>query len=427
MFLEKNKYNITLILDFDGVIVNSVDKLRQIYGDVIRKQNIFITSDDFDYLDGKDINYIEKHIKENYSVKKSISFKKIFDKKYMSLYNKVKLMDGIKDVIKLANKNNWKLVINSAAKKKYITLVLNRYKLSKYFSYIQAGKTKHSPISYLNIKNKINSSYYIVIDDNDKSILSAQKADCLTLYFSDKNIKVGDGQFHSMNELLIKLLELSSQQKLQFSFLTSDINLQLSPMKCNDVDEKQWNKLKREKKYVYDGPVILVHNFKVNNKKISLGCCPSTYKYFLLGQQKNWLSVAVQGILQNKKGQYLIGKRSEKVINEPNKWEFVPSGALSKIDMTFAEEQLKTELLEETNNEIPKNDSITWFAITVSERTLDLCGFFKKKYNLTPCPTEEYQFFDWVSLKKLPKNIDWTEASNLIIPLLNLQSKRIRK
>src|SRR3990170_3716656 len=121
------------IFDMDGVIIDSVDSLLELYGDFLLRLGIKHDNEDLKRINGMNIKEIAKLMKEKYNLIEDESF---LAREYVTemrrRYEKTILVKGIKEILAFLNKK-YEICLASSSKRENIDYILNKFDLKKYF------------------------------------------------------------------------------------------------------------------------------------------------------------------------------------------------------------------------------------------------------------------------------------------------------
>ena len=213
-----------IIFDLDGTIINSevyfrkyllrsrgrtskfLEKVPDNYETIISKTLGMSLPDIYDYLDRK---YGMKLTKTQFLKKLNFIIKYIY--KF-----RVRLLPNFKKLIKQIDTENYKVALTSSASRNIINIVLNRFKLEKYFHVIVSsddikGHSKPDPHIYKLTSKilKIKPEYCLVFEDAENGIISVKKAGmkCIGIrngYNDDQNLDKADRIIDNFKEVNIK-------------------------------------------------------------------------------------------------------------------------------------------------------------------------------------------------------------------------------
>ena len=134
---------------------------------------------------------------------------------------KLKMMPGLKKSLKLFEENEIKIALASSATRKYINIVLRKFKINDYFGVIVSADDvvhgKPHPETYLVAARKLNlkPSETLVLEDSTNGIEAAKAAGCFCIavknpYTPKQDLSKADLILNSLSDLSFKHLSLSS-------------------------------------------------------------------------------------------------------------------------------------------------------------------------------------------------------------------------
>ena len=97
--------NIILIFDFDGVIVDSVSSLYEVYIDFLEEFGIRGNQEEFNLLNGPKLSEIVSFLKNKYHIQKDEKeLLRVYQNKIASIYKTIKLNEDIENILKVKTK-----------------------------------------------------------------------------------------------------------------------------------------------------------------------------------------------------------------------------------------------------------------------------------------------------------------------------------
>jgi len=261
------KNNVVFIFDFDGVIVDSVGLLYNVYFNFLNEFGIKGNKEECKFLNGPKLSEIVSFLKNKYHLQKDEKeLLEIYQNKISSIYNNIKLNEGIENILEWLKKKNIKIALASSSKKEEIFSVLKRYDIEQHFDFIITGddikEAKPSPEIYNTVRTKYPNYEFYVIEDSENGLKSANSAGLKTIFYNPN-----DNQFnlettytiHSLSQIkkVITEIELNC-----FTVAKAD-NISLTAIEYEpeinsiqrDAIEKLWNdELKKRK--LFNGNIV---------------------------------------------------------------------------------------------------------------------------------------------------------------------------
>jgi HAD superfamily hydrolase (TIGR01509 family) len=428
-----NMRNEIFIFDFDGVIVDSLSSLYDIYLDFLKEFKIEGNKDEFNSLNGPSILEIVAILKKKYDIKNETEeLFRIYSEKLSIIYANIKLNETISENLKYIKANNFKIVLASSSKKEEIIKVLKKHMLYDLFSYIVSGddveKAKPSPEIYNLVKEKYPNHEYYVIEDSLMGIQSATKAGMKTIFFNPNRNIIEENITYEINKLnqiqnIITEIDLNCFTVAKAQQITLKVVVHEPAISISQKQEIEdiWNQelLKRK---LFNGKIVSYLSHKKNGDTLHIECFITQYKYFL-AQLKNPVldlkisPIGVSGIILDENNNTLLAERHN-VTEYEGFYEFIPAGSIdsSKMKDNFIlfQEKLTEEFSEETGIKKEHIKIIQPYCLIFdnSHRVYDICskiyikGFIqnliKSKQN------DEYHNIEILNLKyiydKIKKN-----------------------
>lgn len=408
---------ILLLLDFDGVIVDTKKKSYEIFSRCLNKiescSNTKLINILYKRANGLNLLSISKLL-ESYFKTNYLKFYKFFKKEWQITYAKLSLDKNTINFFNLLNCLDIKIVFFSSSDKKNINLLL-KSKI-KNFHYIKKYFNKNKSLSEITIKKinniKKNCEYFINIDDskfiNDQLI----KHNFISIHFQiNKNKQTLSNFFFDkiFRKKINFLLKFSNSNFYKINLLNC-LSFKKTKNNLHSKLQKISNIIPNNEKVCY------VNNFTLN-KKLNIYGFNHYYKnrYF-----KKFPSVAVQGFIVIDNRFFLIGKRKS-LITEKKKYEFLPAGGLQNFSYNSLFWQLKKECFEETGLKINnENIKILSMYMDFKENVLDFIFKIKIK-NLQHIRSklkisDEHSKFFIIKKNYCKKNINrFTNSSKKVI------------
>ena len=354
--------NLIVILDFDGVIVDSIQGLYDCFGKFLKQNGHKANQTSFDRYNGMKLQDILLDLKSRYQINKSTKeLREDYEKLIHDVYQDCNLMPGVKDFLDFCEIHNIPVCIATGTERKNLINLINRFDLNNRFQYTITGdevrQAKPNPEMYFKIKKAMGNSQYIVVDDSENGIEAAINANMNPVHFtknSNNSNYLSVSTFMELTSLLTKYI-LTKHPKHQFEKLTTEVVPSFFE-DSNEID-KYWNSITRENPSLFNGPLyqLLSFSFKKNDQNIHLKLSELDYKNWLYqkhilkkkDKEKSFISLGVTGAVVNSQGKILVGRRRSNLYSYPNHLELPPSGTVEP-GRGNPEDQLIRELEEET-------------------------------------------------------------------------------
>ncbi len=204
-----------LVLDMDGVMVNSEQLWREVEAPVFQSMLSGWTPDLFHEIVGMGVEDVYHHFSKNYGLKQT---KKEFlfscEKVALDIYERrASLAEGLVEFLKEMKENRIPVGLASSSPKRWILRVLKRFDLSDYFASVLSAeevgnKTKPAPDLYLQSARNLNISPQegLAIEDSTVGIASAKNAGFFCWGFRNgsnlsQDFSRADGEFSAFGEM----------------------------------------------------------------------------------------------------------------------------------------------------------------------------------------------------------------------------------
>jgi len=399
--------NLVVILDFDGVIIDSIKGLYNCFGKFLKQYGYEADKKAFDHYNGMKLDDILIDIKSRYKISNSIKdLKKNYEKLMQDVYEDSKLTSGVKEFLHYCDTHNISVCVASGTKRKNLESVFDRFDLNGRFKFTITGdevnEAKPNPEMFLEIKKIMGNAHYLVVDDSENGIDAAIRAQMKPIYFTNNANNLNYFSISSFIELTSIITEyiLKTQPKYKFEKITTEIVPSYS-INSEEID-KYWNLTIKEKPSLFNGSLfqVMSFTFKKSNQNIHLQLSKSNYKnlhfqnFFVKKKNKRGpvISLGVSGVVMNPDGMILVGRRKSNLYSYPNCLELPPSGTIEP-GRGNPEEQLILELNEETGIKKENISKVKPMINYYDEKSsvLDIAYLIYLNCNFTlPNVTEEY-------------------------------------
>lgn len=376
----ENRKNITsiFVFDLDGVIVDTLSSLYQVYLEFLRDFGIGGNTQEFDQLNGPSLPEIISFLNKKYHLPHGEEeLLKKYDQKIKESYTHASLMDETEEILELLNRRGFPVALASSSKQRNVQFILNKFDLNKYFDFVVSGDevttAKPSPEIYHLVRDHFNDHdnnnhlsgdcKFYVIEDSLNGLKSAISAGMEVIHFnpSKRAVEVHPSYTISkMKEMENIILEVETNCRIEaFSKIievkVKELDLHLSPPQEELID-KIWTEEKEKNTQLFNGRIVsyLSHHFE--GSVLVIESFLTEYKYFLaklrnVSLNLNIAPLAVSGIIFDRDDNILVAQR--KGVTEYNhNYEFLPSGGISisciHDDAALFEKQLREEFVEET-------------------------------------------------------------------------------
>lgn len=199
-----------VIFDMDGVIIDSEPIHFQVDMKTMKDLGCRITVEELNKYVGTTNEYMLTEIKKNYKITQSIEeiikYKVEITKKII-LECDLEPLEGIRALLQELKNNNIPAAIASSSPRDLIDVVVSKFQLKDYFSYIVSGEEveegKPAPDVYIKTSEKlgIKPKDCVVIEDSKNGVLAAKKAGMKCIGFQNLN---SGNQDLSMADIIVK-------------------------------------------------------------------------------------------------------------------------------------------------------------------------------------------------------------------------------
>lgn len=189
--VEKTKELTHLFLDLDGTLINSLQRLRNIYHDFLTDHNIEGNNQEFNQLKTSSIEKLIEYFKIKYTLNyPSHHLKEQYEKYLQKYYFSAPLFHGVRDFLEQTKKQNYQLILTTANKKLFAEKILSFHQVDHLIHQIYTpacfNLSKKNDDFYQNVLKDLNISpkNALVIDDSLEVISSSIQTGLQALLFS---------------------------------------------------------------------------------------------------------------------------------------------------------------------------------------------------------------------------------------------------
>jgi HAD superfamily hydrolase (TIGR01509 family) len=399
-----------VIFDMDGVIVDTVSALYQIYLSILFRYGIEGSQSEFNELNGPSLQEISELLcSRHQSIPTPEVLTNDFELAHNKLYENIALIPDVIKVLQELKSSGVKIGLASSSNRRNINIIFKRFDLESYFHFTISGDevshAKPNPEIYRLAADKLNVQHIYAVDDSFHGIESALQAGISTIQFTKDNPVINQNTSYKIDKLknIPNILKspcqlLGRYNNFEFTLVDFDLSPYLK------VIDDYWSKYKSDTMTNNDAYLYL----KVIGNHIEV--VKSTYKtvYYILQNPDSTLAkvlfpIGVSGFILDKNNHILLAKRSSFVTQYKNFYECPPSGSIECID-TY-QNQILIELEEEVD--IMKKDvaSIKTIALLKDKNTNQFDIFCKinleSNIQLHIKNNTEYSCFTLVPTKEL--------------------------
>ena len=445
IFLNKGiEKGLIFIFDFDGVIADSVSSLYDVYLGFLEEFEITGNQEEFNLLNGPKLSEIISFLKKKYHLKKDEKeLLEIYQNKISSIYNNIRLNEGIENILEWLKKKNIKIALASSSKKEEILSVLKRYDIEQYFDFIITGddikEAKPSPEIYNTVRTKYPNCEFYVIEDSENGLKSANSAGLKTIFYNPNNNQINLETTYTIHSLS-QIKKVITEIELNCFTVAKANNISLTAIEYEpeinsiqrDAIEKLWNdELKKRK--LFNGNIVSYRSHENNHGALNIKCFITQYKYFFAQLRNpelnlNITPIGVSGIIIDEENNTLLAVR-QNVTEYNGYYELIPAGSIDSSKREGSnilfQNQLITEFEEETriSKDVVKEIQPFCLIFDKNHGVYDICskihiyGSLKNKLNTEQ--NEEYRNIEKMNLKNLLSNIEHNKYVPTSITILN--------
>lgn len=192
-----------VIFDLNGVVIDDEKIHQKAWRQFCEKNGLNLTKDDYKQkVFGKTAKDTLKHLYNNQLTEEELNqlASERIDIAIELIKNKLKLPNGLRELLLLLNKNKISLAIATSSRKKYVDFVINETKIRKYFKLILTAQDviigKPHPEIYLKTAEKLEvyPNDCVVFEDSISGIMAAKKAGMKVIAITTTHAKTELGE-----------------------------------------------------------------------------------------------------------------------------------------------------------------------------------------------------------------------------------------
>ncbi|OOM74537.1 2-deoxyglucose-6-phosphate phosphatase [Clostridium puniceum] len=204
-----------VIFDMDGVIIDSEPIHLEVDIQTMKDLDCNISKEELNKYVGTTNEYMFTDIKNRYKINKSIeeiiSYRVEIAKRKI-IKSDLEPIEGIRELLKDLKNKNIPAAIASSSPRDFIEVVVSKFRLNDYFSYIVSGEEvangKPAPDVYIETAKKLGipPKDCIVIEDSKNGVLAAKAASMNCIGF--QNINSGDQDLSKADFIVKSIAEI---------------------------------------------------------------------------------------------------------------------------------------------------------------------------------------------------------------------------
>lgn len=344
-----------IILDMDGVIVDTVTSLYQGYLAILSRYGIIGNRSEFNELNGPSLDEITHILSSRYTqIDSEEKLKQQFITLHKTLYQDASLCHGVIDFLQFCKDQHIPVALASSSNRANIKVIFDRFSLHTFFSHIVSGddvqQAKPHPEIYQLAAAPFEHKVIFSLDDSPKGVESSLQAGLISVQYCQDtpliNVHGADkvSSFNEFRQLITQPITWFNRYS-QYTFAISEFDF--TPF--NEAIDVYWQTHKQ--KSMFNGAAVLCSGLSANVVKVTQ-CDYKTVFYIQNNRDsqlaKHFFLFGVSGYVIKDQA-ILIAQRSEVVSQYPGYIECPPSGGFEKeLGIEAYQQQLLKEFQEET-------------------------------------------------------------------------------
>lgn len=361
------KPKVMIVFDFDGVLLDSLSVLYEIYLEFLSEFGIKGRREEFNLLNGPSLSEIVSYLKVKHTLPPTEeTLLETYKAKLCSGYEKAGLNEGAEAILCYLKRLGIGIVLATSSTRKQVMGLLSRHHIQHYFDDVVTGdevKTaKPSPEIYLKVRDRFPTYDLYAVEDAENGLKAAMDAGLKTMFFNpdgraapletDYEIDALERIGQLLTEIDLNCRTVSRASELSMKFIDHE-----PPIKADQRDRirELWDSALEEKR-LFNGKITACHTYERKKNSLHIIWYETEYKNFIAQTGAPDLDlrirpIGVSGIVIDPRGNVLVGTRRN-VTEYEGFLEFVPSGGIDgtglKKDPDYFMEQLVMEFEEET-------------------------------------------------------------------------------
>lgn len=208
-----------IILDMDGVIINSEPVHFDVDQALLKKLGVKMSKEELGVFVGNTDHYMWSTLKERFNLEAAVE--EIIEMKkemFVEKFDEIELMDNFKELMFSLYNEGYPMAIASSNNRKIVNKVVKKFGLNKYMKFIISGeevnKGKPDPEIFLTAAKKINVNpeCCLVIEDASNGVKAAKaaKMKCVGLeniYSGNQDLSEADLVINNLAELDLNIIK----------------------------------------------------------------------------------------------------------------------------------------------------------------------------------------------------------------------------
>ncbi|QQY80324.1 HAD superfamily hydrolase (TIGR01509 family)/HAD superfamily hydrolase (TIGR01549 family) [Keratinibaculum paraultunense] len=183
-----------IIFDMDGVIIDSEPLHCKLEREILKELGGKITEEEHNAFIGTTDYHMWSILKEKFNIKKPVDeIIQMKKERFIKNIHMLNLVDNVEEFIEKLHKKGYPMGLASSNNRKIVNLIVNKFKLDKYFNVIISGedvsKGKPHPEIFLKTAEKMGVEPHncLVIEDAKNGVIAAKAAGMKCIGFKNPN------------------------------------------------------------------------------------------------------------------------------------------------------------------------------------------------------------------------------------------------
>jgi len=361
---------VAVVFDLDGVVVDTVGHLYDVYREVLDRFGAAGTRAEFDRLNGCNLGEIVAFLAEHHHLGgREEELRSAFAGRFDRLYENVGLVDGAVATLEALERRGVGIGLASSSARRNVDAVLERFGVGRFFDFVVSGddvaRAKPHPEIYRLAMERSGRPQCFAVEDSANGVEAARRAGVVAIHFDPAGGGAeGDaegpwpayhvGDLREVERIAVDDEAVVVARAPRIELRRGDDPPELPAAEEGAVDEL-WRAAVAENPSLWNGEVAVHRGHRVlasGTLVVDDAVCEYKYVYAQLhGRGPGWARpLAVSAVVVDAAGRVLLGRRSGSVTEYPGRYELVPAGGLpvGKLEGTAYLGQVEAELVEET-------------------------------------------------------------------------------